>query len=73
MPETQISDKLTIKGILKKQISIFVFVVFLSLIYVDRLFVLNETSTNPSKALRLWSMQIPVQTWYVASQVKAQL
>lgn len=48
---------MTIKGILEKQISIFVFVVYLSLIYMDHLFVLNETSANPANYCRVCKSQ----------------
>lgn len=42
---------MTIKGVIKKQISILLSLDDFSLIYMDHLFVLNETTTNPAKAL----------------------
>lgn len=42
---------MTIKGIIKKRISILLSLDEFSLIYMDHLFVLNETTTNPAKAL----------------------
>lgn len=67
---------MTIKGIIKKQISILLSLDNFSLIYMDHLFLLNETTTNPAKVLCIiqhanHSSKLIYRSWREGSAVKS--